>query len=90
MWKDALTEYVKTYGGDTRILITEAYASTDNTMKYYFSANMPFNFQLIYLENNSDSHRYKSLIGHMLDYMPSGKNPNWVVSLKRSKMLKVK
>ncbi len=68
-----------------KILMTEAYANADNTMRYYVSdngtlgANMPFNFQLIYLESGFDARNIKGNIDYWLDNMPIGHTPNWVV-----------
>jgi len=66
-------------------LMTEAYANAENTMRYYVSrngtlgANMPFNFQLIYLERGFDAVNIKANIDYWLDNMPLGHTPNWVV-----------
>lgn len=68
--------------------MTEAYADADNTMRYYVSANgtlganMPFNFQLIYLESGFDARNVKGNIDFWLDNMPMGYTPNWVVNTK--------
>lgn len=70
--------------------MTEAYADADNTMRYYVSANgtlganMPFNFQLIYLENGFDARNMKGNIDFWLDNMPRGHTPNWVVNFKQN------
>lgn len=70
-----------------KILMTEAYANADDTMRYYVSANgtlganMPFNFQLIYLESGFDARNIKGNIDFWLDNMPMGYTPNWVVKI---------
>lgn len=60
-------------------------------MRYYVSengtlgANMPFNFQLIYLENGFDARNIKGNIDFWLDNMPLGHTPNWVVCKAQTK-----
>lgn len=80
-----LDEFTSENAFPDKILMTEAYASTDDTMRYYVSengtlgANMPFNFQLIYLESGFDARNIKGNIDHWLDNMPMRHTPNWVV-----------
>jgi alpha-glucosidase len=66
--------------------MTEAYADTRNTMRYFRSSDgklgshMPFNFQLIYaFEPNTNALRVKRGIDEWMDNMPSGFHPHWVV-----------
>lgn len=72
---------------DPIILMTEAYADTKNTMRYYVSedgkrkgAHMPFNFQLIYSFDNNQvtAGKIKRGIDEWLDNMPIGFTPSWV------------
>lgn len=74
-------------GGDTRVLFTEAYASIEDTVRYYTDENgrdrahFPFNFILIEnLSENSDAPSFKREIDRWLSAVPAGKTSNWVVS----------
>uniref|UniRef100_A0A336M3M6 alpha-glucosidase n=1 Tax=Culicoides sonorensis TaxID=179676 RepID=A0A336M3M6_CULSO len=87
-WREFLDNYTRTNNlTDDKILMTEAYASIEDTMRYYQSsdgkrmgAQMPFNFELIYnLENGTTAPRIKRSIDFWLDNMPSGRTPSWVV-----------
>lgn len=67
--------------------MTEAYASTQNTMRFYQSldgsvdgVSMPFNFALIYFNQDTSAYRVKEAVNEWLTYMPVGKTPNWVAS----------
>ncbi len=60
------------------------------TMKYYHSgADMPFNFQFVHNIANKDmteqpkgnAQDLHDLIKEWMDKMPTGKWPNWVVSV---------
>lgn len=68
-----------------RIIMTEAYASVINTMRFYQSTDgtvdgvsMPFNFGLIYFDKGTTTNRVKEAVNEWLTYMPVGKTPNWV------------
>lgn len=68
-----------------RILMSEAYTSIDNTMKYYGSTerkgvHIPFNFQLIRLNKDSNAIQIVASINEWLSKMPKGQIANWVVS----------
>lgn len=66
--------------------MTEAYASTYDTMRYYkdpndnrTGAHMPFNFQLIYnLYPDAKAENIKNGINEWLDNMPEGETADWV------------
>lgn len=83
-WRKLLTEFSERKNVTTKILMTEAYASIEDTMLYYISENgelgahMPFNFQLIYLDRSSTAQNIKQNIDFWLNYMPEGFTPNWV------------
>lgn len=68
-------------------MITEAYASIQNTMKYYGNetkpgAHAPFNFGLINeLSKKSTAANFNDAIHNWLDNMPRGKQANWVVNI---------
>lgn len=74
-------------GGDTRVLFTEAYASIEDTVRYYVDENgnsrshFPFNFILIEkINGGSNAHDFKREIDSWLEAVPAGKASNWVVS----------
>lgn len=84
-WRDLLDTY--RISGGARILMTEAYADTEHTMRYYQSddgrrkgAHMPFNFALIHnFESQSSAQQIKSGIDGWLDFMPPGNTAPWVI-----------
>lgn len=67
--------------------MTEAYASIEDTMRYYRNpsnenrrgAHMPFNFQLIWAFNrDGKAEDLKGSIEWFRQHMPSGETANWV------------
>lgn len=88
-WRDLLDRYAETNGEDTKVLMTEAYASIENTMLWYGSADgtrkgahIPFNFVLISdLEAGFNGNTLRDMINVWLENMPEGANANWVVSI---------
>lgn len=67
--------------------MTEAYASTEDNMRYYQSAdglvegvNMPFNFGLIYFNRETSAFSVRKTVHEWLTHMPVGKTANWVAS----------
>jgi alpha-glucosidase len=87
-WRKMIDEYRVEKGIETDILImTEAYASIEDTMRYYRNpsnenrrgAHMPFNFQLIWAFNrDGKASDLKGSIDWFRDHMPSGETANWV------------
>lgn len=86
-WRKYLDDYVR----DNRlpydiILMTEAYASTYDTMRYYRDPNdgregahMPFNFQLIFnFYADAKAENIRNGIFEWLNNMPEGKTADWV------------
>jgi len=71
-------------------MITEAYTSLENTMRYYgnetnLGAHMPFNFGLIdRLNKYSNATKFNEAINNLLDNMPDGKCASWAVSIVAS------
>ena len=70
----------------SRLLITEAYASVDNTIRYYkdfdntLGSHFPFNFGMIeYLNEHSNAHQFKNVIDEWIRKMPPGATANWVL-----------
>ncbi|ETN65875.1 alpha-amylase [Anopheles darlingi] len=84
-WRQLCEEYGR-QKGKTIILMTEAYASIENTMRYYEEspggrqgAHMPFNFQLIYdFKSDQNAIGLKQSIDFWLNHMPARHTPSWV------------
>lgn len=86
-WRTLINNYNQEKGGDTRVLFTEAYASIENTIRYYTDeqgnprAHFPFNFILIErLNEDSDALAFKTEIDSWMSQVPAGSTSNWVVS----------
>lgn len=87
-WRKLIDDYCVEKGIETDILImTEAYASIEDTMRYYRDpinenrrgAHMPFNFQLIWgFELDRKAIDLKGSIDYFKNNMPSGESTNWV------------
>lgn len=87
-WRKMLDEYRDEHKLPSKILMTEAYASLPDTMRFYQSAtgvqgaHMPFNFGLIYVNRHATAQSLKEDISRWLDNMPTQKHtPNWVVGV---------
>ncbi|XP_055594366.1 maltase 2-like [Uranotaenia lowii] len=86
-WREVLDQWQVENGGETRIMMTEAYANITFTMKYYGSgdgsrqgSHMPFNFLLITdLNQDSTAQDFAYTIEKWLTYMPRDKEANWVI-----------
>lgn len=84
-WRKLLEDYSRENNLTTKILMTEAYASIEDTMRFYHSENgtlgahMPFNFQLIYIDSQITATHIKQNIDFWLNYMPEGFTPSWVI-----------
>lgn len=86
-WRAVMDEYKLQHGGDTRVIMTEAWTDL-STLKTYFQdengrqgSQMPFNFQLI-LRLDSTKNKasdFKTVIDSWLDTVPSEHTPNWVL-----------
>jgi alpha-glucosidase len=85
-WRTLIDNYNEEKKGDTRVLFTEAYASIENTVRYYGEdgktrAHFPFNFVLIEkLNENSNAYVFKNEIDIWMTALPEGATSNWVVS----------
>ncbi|CAI6350669.1 unnamed protein product [Macrosiphum euphorbiae] len=83
-FRDVIDEYTLK-DGKSRVMITEAYTSLENTMRYYgnetnLGAHMPFNFGLIdRLNKYSNATKFNEAIYNWLDNMPDGKCANWAI-----------
>lgn len=85
-WREVLDEFQEANGGETRIMMSEAYANQTFTMKYYESASgrqgshMPFNFVLINeLSEWSKAADFKRVIDSRINALPTGRMTNWVI-----------
>lgn len=78
-WRDFLDVYSAKVNCP-KILIVEAYASLDNTMKYYkYGALFPFNFNFIdKLNKDSTASDVAKYVEEWISSMPDGSVANWV------------
>jgi len=74
-------EYVPQNGTKAeRVVFYEAYTSKDNTMKYYDSLGIPFNFNFVTgLHMWSDAKEFERLIRDWMNSIPQNKTANWVI-----------
>ncbi|GAB0089228.1 Maltase A2 [Sergentomyia squamirostris] len=84
-WRKLLDDFKERYGGDDRIILTEAYANISFTMKYYGNrthpgSHIPFNFLLITdLTANSTAPDLLHTITKWMIYKPLDTAANWVL-----------
>jgi alpha-glucosidase len=87
-WRELLEQHKRDHGGDTRILMTEAYTTLEDMFRYYGDSfgrrgsHVPFNFLMIdNINNQSTAQDYKNLIDAWIKNMPKESDyvPNWVV-----------
>lgn len=84
-FREALVKYQNENGGDTRILMTEAYTSLKNIQRFYGNglrngSQIPFNFHFmgnIYKDTRAIT--FKKLVDEWLNGMPRGAQANWVL-----------
>ncbi|XP_011184381.2 maltase A1 [Zeugodacus cucurbitae] len=92
-WRALADEFKKEHGGDTRILMTEAYTSFDNMILYYGNgvrngSQIPFNFDfLTNLQNDTKAPAVVEHINKWLNAMPEGVLANWVLGNHDNKRL---
>ncbi|XP_063839059.1 maltase 1-like [Ostrinia nubilalis] len=84
-WRDLSDEFKEKHGGDTKIMLAEAYANITMTMLYYgnerdrIGAHFPFNFDFITnLWAGSTARDFAYTIQRWMTYIPHGKVANWV------------
>lgn len=86
-WRETLDQFHKVNGGDAPILMTEAYSTLDNLIRYYGDgkrngSQIPFNFHLLANTNRaSKGAEYKNLIETYMSKIPTGFEANWVVRI---------
>ncbi|KAH8299670.1 hypothetical protein KR044_004349 [Drosophila immigrans] len=84
-WRELVDDYHKAHGGDPRLLMTEAYTSFENIMKFYGDgvrngSQIPFNFDFLSNINNaSTASEYVEHIEKWMNAMPAGVYANWVL-----------
>lgn len=85
-WRKYFDKFTRDNNVSDKILMVEAYASIEDIMLYYQSKNgtlgsqMPFNFQLIYVDAPATAPSIKQNIDYWLNHMPPGFTPSWVTS----------
>lgn len=79
-WRSLMDEHSNRTNSDPRMILTEAYADFDLTIKYYKSGStVPFNFMFITdLNNQSTASDFKQLIDKWVGNVPEGSVTNWV------------
>lgn len=93
-WRDVLDDWKNVHGGETKIMMTEAYANLTFTMRYYESedgtrkgSHIPFNFLMISdLNENSSAKDFVHTINKWMSYMPAEATANWVVRARTSRI----
>ncbi|EDW74214.1 maltase A2 [Drosophila willistoni] len=84
-WHEFLEQYQAENGGDTRVLLAEAYSSVETLSAYYgngtrFGTQLPMNFQLMYLSGYSTAKDVVGSIDYWMDTMwTTHQTANWVV-----------
>jgi alpha-glucosidase len=84
-WRELMTEFAKTHDNFTKIIMTEAYTSLDNMIRFYgdgkrSGSNIPFNFEMISNVNKESTAKdYKLRIDNWLNRVPRGSHANWVL-----------
>ncbi|XP_039956813.1 maltase A1-like [Bactrocera tryoni] len=84
-WRELVEQYRKEKGGESIVLLTEAYTSLDNLMLYYGDGQrngsmVPFNFYLMRnLKNDSTAPQAVDYILQWMTRMPLGVQANWVL-----------
>ncbi|EDW00812.1 maltase A2 [Drosophila grimshawi] len=84
-WRDYLIKYQAEHGGETRVLLAEAYSSVETLSDYFGSGErqgtqMPMNFQLMYLNGYSTAKDVVGAIDYWMQTMwTNHQTANWVV-----------
>ncbi|KAI8118981.1 putative maltase H [Lucilia cuprina] len=84
-WRELTTQYKKDHGGETRLLLTEAYTTFENLMLYYGDGTrngsmIPFNFYFMQnILKTTTAAEIKDLITRWLDTMPKDVLANWLL-----------
>ncbi|XP_076656311.1 alpha glucosidase 2 [Halictus rubicundus] len=80
-WRTHVDDYARTHNRSEIVLMTEAYTSLDDTIKYYnYGSNIPFNFKYITDANaKSSSEQFKKIAEDWIKAMPQDGTANWVM-----------
>lgn len=84
-WRQVLDDYSKEHGGESRIMLTEAYSPLDVLDKYYGNAthdgsHVPFNFQLLSrITNWSNARNFISCFDDWMKIVRKNRVANWVM-----------
>lgn len=88
-WHEVLADFKTQNGGETKILMTEAYTDINTLMQYYGNgirngSQIPFNFELLTNTNiNSKAIDVNKQIELFLSKIPKTVHANWVVRLNK-------
>ncbi|KAM7343925.1 maltase A2 [Cochliomyia hominivorax] len=84
-WRQFLQDYQKKNGGDTRVLLAEAYSSIETLSSYFgngthWGAQLPMNFNLMYLNGFSTAKDVENSCNYWMDTMwKTHQTANWVI-----------
>ncbi|KAL6428415.1 hypothetical protein ACFW04_008591 [Cataglyphis niger] len=80
-WRKILDEYAYQYNTSEKVMMTEAYTTLKNTVKYYnYGSHIPFNFYFITnASKTSDAAAFKNIIESWMKAIPEGGVANWVM-----------
>ncbi|XP_034106728.1 maltase A2 [Drosophila albomicans] len=84
-WRDYLLKYEAEHGGETRVLLAEAYSAVETLSAYFgngtrLGTQLPMNFQLMYLSGYSTARDVVGNIDYWMNTMwANHQTANWVV-----------
>lgn len=79
-WRKILDEYAYQHNTSEKVMLIEAYAALENTIKYYNYGSIPFNFYFITnVTDASDASVFKDIIESWMKAIPKGSVANWVM-----------
>ncbi|EFN70155.1 Maltase 1 [Camponotus floridanus] len=79
-WRKILDEYAYQHNTSEKVMLIEAYATLENTIKYYNYGSIPFNFYFITNATDaSDASVFKDIIESWMKAIPKGSIANWVM-----------
>ncbi|XP_076288783.1 alpha glucosidase 2 [Lasioglossum baleicum] len=80
-WRTHVDNYAQQKNRNEVLLMTEAYTSLDNTIKYYkYGSNVPFNFKYITdASSTSSATKFQQIADTWLQAMPQNGTANWVM-----------
>ncbi|CAK9825384.1 Maltase 2 [Anthophora retusa] len=80
-WRKFVDDYANKRNQTEKVLLTEAYTSWPNTLKYYnFGSEVPFNFKFITdADAKSSPDRFKQIIDNWMSGKPKDGIANWVM-----------